>query len=138
MLPLLLSLLACDEPEPAPAAAAADVDAPIDIGPLDDLLAGGEPIPVALDRLADHEAALWQRYRTEQSLDPLRLAEHELRAITQASKTMRYAIEIIGDRPPDGYPLYIALHGGGGTSAAANDEQWQQMQSNIKLAALPC
>lgn len=128
MLSLLIPLLACDESnsiEPAPEQV---TDGPIDVGPLEVLLSGGDPIPVEIERLDDYEAALWQRYRQEQSLDPTRLAEHELRSITQASKTMRYSVEIIGDEPAEGYPLYIALHGGGGTSASANDEQWQQMQ----------
>jgi predicted esterase len=129
MLSLLLTLLACDESNSVAPAEDTVKDGPIDVGPLELLLSGGDPIPVELERLDDYEAALWHRYRQEQSQDPIRLAEHELRSITQASKTMRYSVEIIGDRPADGYPLYLALHGGGGTSASVNDEQWQQMQS---------
>ena len=132
MLSLLLSLLACDQPDPAASSVGDSRDGPIDIGPLEALLSGGDPIPVEIERLADYEAALWQRHRQEQSLEPIRLAEHELRAITLESKTMRYSVEVIGDQPTDGYPLYIALHGGGGTSASVNDEQWQQMQTHYR------
>ena len=32
-----------------------------------------------------------------------------------------------GDKPEDGYPLYIALHGGG--ASQKNDAQWDAMKS---------
>jgi len=126
----VLSLFACDPSTPAASTAEPVADGPINVGPLDTLLSSAEPIPVAIEGLAEHEEALWQRYLQEQSVDPARLAEHEGKAITQAGKTMRYSIAVTGERPEQGYPLYIALHGGGGAPAEVNDAQWTAMQSH--------
>ena len=126
---IVLSLLACDSPTTAAPVAELVADGPIDVGSLEALLSGSEPIPVAIEDLAEHEEALWQRYLQEQSVDPTRLAEHEGKAITQAGKTMRYSVAVTGERPEQGYPLYIALHGGGGAPAEVNDAQWTAMQS---------
>ena len=41
---------------------------------------------------------------------------------------MRYSLSQKGERPADGYPLYIALHGGGGAPAFVNDQQWNHMK----------
>lgn len=47
--------------------------------------------------------------------------------------TMRFMMERKGKPDKNGkYPLYITLHGGGGTSSANNDSQWQQMFSYYK------
>lgn len=43
---------------------------------------------------------------------------------------MRYTVTVIGDRPSHGYPLYIALHGGGSDDTPDfNNEQWSYMMS---------
>ena len=126
---LLLFLLACDEPAPIEEVQAPATEGPINIGPIDALLAQGEPVAVPVEKLDDYTEALWQKWRQEQSADSGRLAEHEARSITQAGKTMRYTMEIRGKKPSRGYPVYIALHGGGGAPAAVNDEQWAAMQS---------
>ena len=42
--------------------------------------------------------------------------------------TMKYGMQIKGDPDENGYPLYIALHGGGGSDTPdLNDSQWMQM-----------
>ena len=129
MLTLVLSLLACDEAPSTEPVEEAVAEGPINVGPISALLEKGDPIPVAVEDLAGVEQALWQRYLQEEVLDTARLTEHGERAITQAGKTMRYSMEIRGERPRDGFPLYIALHGGGGAPAEVNDAQWQQMQT---------
>jgi dienelactone hydrolase len=40
---------------------------------------------------------------------------------------MKYTLTVKGNKPKEGYPLYIALHGGGSAPQAVNDSQWQQM-----------
>lgn len=40
---------------------------------------------------------------------------------------MKYTLTVKGSKPKEGYPLYIALHGGGGAPKQVNDGQWQQM-----------
>ena len=41
---------------------------------------------------------------------------------------MRYFACRIGKKPKDGYPLYIALHGGGSAPRAVNDRGWEHMK----------
>ncbi|MBR5914476.1 MAG: hypothetical protein IKZ58_08950 [Selenomonadaceae bacterium] len=54
-------------------------------------------------------------------------------AISYNGKTMRFFMETKGSPDSNGkYPLYITLHGGGGTAAESNDEQWRQMSSYYK------
>lgn len=71
---------------------------------------------------------VWRTYRDELSADPLRRREHESKQVTFGDSTMRYVSTAAGERPPEGFPLYIALHGGGGAPAQVNDGQWKQMQ----------
>jgi hypothetical protein len=40
-----------------------------------------------------------------------------------------YTVKQVGTRPPSGWPLFIAMHGGGGTPKEINDRQWKQMQT---------
>jgi hypothetical protein len=89
-----------------------------------------DPAPL---RLASGEAPavrkmLWQKYAEEQRKDPVRLEEHRQKRLRFGEAVMRYEVHTIGDKPPAGYPLYIALHGGGGGPAAMNDGQWRHMQ----------
>lgn len=48
--------------------------------------------------------------------------------LTIGDKTMKLAWSIYGDKPQDGYALYISLHGGGGTTASENNGQWRNQQ----------
>jgi transglutaminase-like putative cysteine protease/pimeloyl-ACP methyl ester carboxylesterase len=39
-----------------------------------------------------------------------------------------YVVKTVGTRPPNGWPLFIAMHGGGGAPQELNDSQWRIMQ----------
>lgn len=39
-----------------------------------------------------------------------------------------YTVKKVGERPANGWPLFIAMHGGGGTTQEFNDRQWRHMQ----------
>jgi predicted esterase len=39
-----------------------------------------------------------------------------------------YTVKKVGKRPTNGWPLFIALHGGGGVPKQINDSQWKHMQ----------
>lgn len=41
---------------------------------------------------------------------------------------MKYTVSVIGEPEENGYPVYIALHGGGGAPRELNDSQWEHMQ----------
>ena len=47
---------------------------------------------------------------------------------------MKIKYFVIGEQPPNGYPLYICLHGGGGTHPSVNDSQWQDMQQYYRAS----
>ncbi len=42
--------------------------------------------------------------------------------------TMKFWQKIYGDKPAAGYPMYISMHGGGGTTSAVNDGQWDNQK----------
>ncbi|MDE0935991.1 MAG: hypothetical protein OSA89_08740 [Mariniblastus sp.] len=43
-----------------------------------------------------------------------------------------YTIKTVGKRPANGWPLFIAMHGGGGAPQELNDSQWRHMQIYYK------
>ena len=93
-------------------------------------LAGPEAELDGLDppALAEVGALLWRRRLEELRADAARLAEHRARAIRLGDAVMRFEHAVIGERPGPGYPLYIALHGGGGAPTELNDAQWEHMK----------
>ena len=85
--------------------------------------------PLAAEDLAQVKALVWQTYRDEIKGSEQRNKEHKDKAVTYNQKTMRYGYTRVGEKPAGGYPLYIAMHGGGGTATRVNDSQWRHMQS---------
>jgi len=73
---------------------------------------------------------VWEQYQQEQQNDETRVQEHRDRMIAYRGKSMKYYAVTKGEKPDGGYPLYIALHGGGGEAAEYNDGAWQRMQAN--------
>ena len=57
---------------------------------------------------------IWQVYSEAVKGDPRRDGEHRDKAIFFKGKTMHYAYTTVGKPGDNGYPLYIARHGGGG------------------------
>ena len=58
-----------------------------------------------------------------------RLAEDfDAHRVTFEKMTMPYVVKPVGSRPSGGWPLFIAMHGGGGVPKRVNDSQWQHMQ----------
>lgn len=52
-----------------------------------------------------------------------------LSAFQGSIEEMKISYFVIGEKPVDkGYPLYICLHGGGGTHPSVNNGQWKHMQ----------
>jgi len=94
-----------------------------------------EPLPADAASLAEARQEAWNAYRDALTEDPTLLAETAANAMTEGEATMRYTVQVIGDMPEDGYPLYIAMHGGGsGDTPAFNDEQWEEMQEYYSMA----
>lgn len=53
---------------------------------------------------------------------------NSLSAFQCCIEEMKISYFVIGEKPNKGYPLYICLHGGGGTFPSVNDGQWEHMQ----------
>jgi len=84
--------------------------------------------PVSINNLEKARADLWKKYCEEVKADSVRAKEHETGQINFSGSVMRYAVSRKGTKPAEGYPLYIALHGGGGAPPELNDGQWEQMK----------
>ncbi|MBQ8540321.1 MAG: S-layer homology domain-containing protein [Clostridia bacterium] len=68
--------------------------------------------------------------RAEERGNPDRIKEVKEKAITYGDVTMKYTMSIMGEEPLEGYPVYIALHGGGGSDTPdLNNSQWSAMQT---------
>lgn len=76
---------------------------------------------------------LWQHYQQDQR-HYQRRQEHDSDGLNANGQVLRFVKAILGDALPDGYPLYIGLHGGGGGSASINDQQWYHMQYYYKAS----
>lgn len=48
--------------------------------------------------------------------------------LTIGSNTMPIHWSIFGNKPSDGYALFISLHGGGGAPSELNDQQWENQK----------
>lgn len=73
-------------------------------------------------------AAVWSRYEDREGQSAVRRREHEENVLRFAGSTMRFESFRIGEKPDTGYPLFIALHGGGSAPARVNDRGWEHMK----------
>jgi len=74
-------------------------------------------------------AAAWDEY--VQAMADAGVMERELAAesLDLGDVSMKIGIFVVGDKPENGYPLYIALHGGGSSETPdMNDSQWEMMK----------
>lgn len=71
---------------------------------------------------------LWKERCGKLRKDPARVREVEEQSIAFGNVRMRYGLEVIGEPGENGYPVYIALHGGGGVPFPdINNQQWAHM-----------
>ncbi|MEZ6197873.1 MAG: transglutaminase domain-containing protein [Planctomycetota bacterium] len=100
-------------------------------------IAKGEKLPAEPDSLAavlrtaegDAAARLiaWEAYAASPLAAPLRADQAEHRVVSGAH-TSPFTLKDVGTRPAGGWPLVIAMHGGGGVPKEFNDSQWRHMQ----------
>ena len=79
---------------------------------------------------AKQAAALAETFRQEWA-DSVRRATadaFEHKRMTMGELTMPLAWRVREGKAPEGRPLFISLHGGGGAPAELNDQQWQNQQ----------
>ncbi len=85
--------------------------------------------------LVDHEAAVrsavWKAYQA--SAVPAALKkDFEDKQVRFKDYVSAYVVREVGKKPETGWPLVIAMHGGGGAPKAVNDSQWEIMQRYYK------
>ncbi|MGA1523136.1 MAG: transglutaminase domain-containing protein [Planctomycetota bacterium] len=86
---------------------------------------------------ADEDAArraVFEAFRSS-SLNAARRADFERKVVRTADREAPYTVEVVGERPAEGYPMFLAMHGGGGVPKRVNDQQWQIMQRYYRLPA---
>ncbi len=52
-------------------------------------------------------------------------SQWEDKTLTTGRHDLQFEYKKFGEKPADGWSLYISMHGGGGTSQEMNDQQWQ-------------
>ncbi len=89
--------------------------------------------PPALEKLLlKDEAAVrtiaWEAFRAAPVHAGLR-ADFDTHQVRFEQYLSPYTVKTVGHRPEHGWPLFIALHGGGNAPKRVNDQQWHVMQS---------
>ncbi len=75
--------------------------------------------------------AVWRAYREAPIHDETR-ADFDARRVRAGGKESPYTLKQVGEQPAGGWPLFIAMHGGGGVPKHVNDGQWEHMQIYYK------
>lgn len=70
---------------------------------------------------------VWQAYR-EAPIHHKEREDHQNNRVTSNEHVSPYVVRRVGKRPEGGWPLFIAMHGGGGVPKQVNDRQWLIMQ----------
>jgi predicted esterase len=60
------------------------------------------------------------------------LSDYQTNQVTFEQYLSPYVVREVGTRPKNGWPLFIAMHGGGGAPKSLNDSQWVIMQTHYK------
>jgi predicted esterase len=86
----------------------------------------------ALDLLlAEHEAAVrrvvWKAYQAAPLHEALK-KNYDANQVRNDKHLSAYTVKQVGKRPEKGWPLFIAMHGGGGVRKSVNDSQWDKMK----------
>ena len=83
------------------------------------------------DLLNSHGPAIrkivWQAYRASKFAESFR-EDFDDNRVKNDGYTSPYFFKKIGPKPEGGWPLFIAMHGGGGAPKRVNDSQWNHMK----------
>ena len=92
--------------------------------PLAEQTFAAQPLSRAVARQASD--LLWQDHAA--SIRQTRQEEMQAKRIELGKQTLRFDYKIFGKMPAKGRSLYISMHGGGGTTQAVNDQQWENQK----------
>lgn len=68
----------------------------------------------------------WEAYKASPSHDALR-KEFQAKTVRTQDRESPYLWRHVGEKPKEGWGLFIAMHGGGGVAQEVNDQQWHKM-----------
>lgn len=88
-------------------------------------------IPLTKTEAARVRSMLWSDHADH--IMETRAQEWEAKEIRLGEYTMRFKSRHFGEKPKDGWSLYISLHGGGGVEARVNDQQWSNQVNLYEL-----
>lgn len=87
------------------------------------------------EQLLNHPDAVkelaWNRY-LDSTMALKQKQDYDNNKVTFKQHVSPYTIKSVGKRPKNGWPLFIAMHGGGGAPQRVNDSQWRHMQIYYK------
>jgi poly(3-hydroxybutyrate) depolymerase len=80
------------------------------------------------------KTALWDDYAAyvhDTRASEVGATETQAVSVSVDGHMMRYYMAVRGDEPPTGRSLFISMHGGGNTTTAMNDSQWENQISLV-------
>lgn len=78
---------------------------------------------------------IWKAYLAKRRESSQYKSELQDKKMLYQDVCMKYGISVIGEPSENGYPVYIALHGGGqGDTPDINDQQWEMMAIYYKAS----
>ena len=93
-----------------------------DVSKFDALLPGNEEV---------FRSLAWKAYRKGAALDEMQ-PDHKAGKVVSGEYVSPYVVRQVGKMPEGGWPLVIAMHGGGNAPKQVNDSQWRIMQRYYK------
>ena len=87
--------------------------------------------PLTREESAKARSLIWEAYA--KSIRDQRKAEYDGRKVTLGKHTMPFFIRMFGKKPKRGWSVFISMHGGGGTAARVNDQQWEYQKRLYQL-----
>ena len=75
--------------------------------------------------------AVWEAYRMSVSAGAWK-SDFDGKVVRFQNYTSPYTLKKVGQKPQNGWPLFIAMHGGGNVPKEVNDSQWKAMQGYYK------
>lgn len=88
-------------------------------------------LPLTKEQAKQAEEILIDAWK--QQLKKEREAELEGAVLKIGDQQMKFFKREFGEKPEAGWSLYISMHGGGGTTAQANEQQWQNQKRLYQL-----
>lgn len=73
-------------------------------------------------------AAVWKAYQAA-PIHAAQKKDYDENQVRFEKYQSAYVVREVGKRPEKGWPLFIAMHGGGNAPKSLNDSQWKQMQT---------